>query len=315
MNPSPQPENGSILGEIVRKIRTVNLEHFALFVQIVAHGSLAAAARAQGLSSTTVSERLATLEAHYGARLLNRTTRAIKLTEAGRVLHEGAAQLLAQEHELRARIQTGIESLSGPIRISAPIDFGRQHVAPVVDAFLATHPNVTAELLLVDGYVDLLVDSVDIAVRFGTLADSSLHVRRVGDNRRVVCAAPSYVRQHGTPSTPADLLRHNCLRMRFGRHLDREWPFDDDGRAYVVSVSGDRIANDGDLVRQWCIQGHGIALKSQWDVADDLAQGRLVELLAEFTAADSSLQLVFPPGGSQPRRVREFADALLTALR
>lgn len=293
----------------------MNLTHLSIFLRIVEQGSLAGAARAEGLSATTVSERLAALETHYGARLLNRTTRAISLTEAGRVLLDGAPGLLAEENELRSRIRSGVESLAGPIRVSAPIDLGRERVAPLLDAFLEQHPAVTGELILVDGYVDVVVESIDIAVRFGALPDSSLQVRRLGDNRRVVCAAPRYLDAHGVPQEPAQLGDHNCLRMRFGRGLDGEWRFEQGGRTISVIVTGDRIANDGALVRSWCLEGRGIALKSIWDVAPDIDAGRLVELLPSYAPPPTSLQLVFPPGRARPRRVQTFADMLASTLR
>ncbi|MEM6293071.1 MAG: LysR family transcriptional regulator [Myxococcota bacterium] len=293
----------------------MDTDHLRVFLAIVEQGSLASAGRALGLSSSTVTERLAGLESHYGARLLHRTTRALTLTEAGEALHEGATLLLADADALASRVRAGVESLAGSLRVSAPVDFGRTQVAPIFDAFLAEHPGVVGELVLVDGYVDVLAERVDVAVRFGALADSSLRVRKVGENRRIVCAAPSYLDAHGQPSMPEDLASHNCLRMRFGRHLDREWPFREGRRRYTVRVDGDRIANDGGLVRHWCLEGRGIALKSRWDVADDLAAGRLVELLEAYAPKPSALQLVFPPGPTQPRRSRAFADVLLAALR
>ncbi len=293
----------------------MHLEHLGLFIRIIELGSLAAAARAEGFSATTVSERLAALESHYGTRLLNRTTRAIHLTEAGRALYEGAPRLLAEEKELRSRIRSGVTSLAGPLRISAPLDLGRVRIVPLLDRFLAQHPAVTGDLLLSDGNLDVLAESIDIAVRFGTLRDSTLGVRRLGNDHRAVCASPDYLATHGVPKTPADLANHNCLRLRFGRHLERTWRFQTAGREETILVSGDRIANDGGLVRQWCLDGRGIALKSIWDVGDDLRAGRLVELLRDHSPQPKSLQLVFPPGRSHPRRVQEFADLLARELR
>ncbi len=293
----------------------MHLEHLQVFLRIVEQGSLAGAGRALGLSSTTVSERLAALEAHYGARLFNRTTRALHLTEAGRTLLDGAPRLLAEAEELRSRIRSGIESLAGPLRISAPIDLGRERVAQVLDSFLIAHPGITAELLLRDGYIDVLAESIDIAVRFGSLPDSSLRARRIGENRRIVCASPDYLEARGTPKSPTDLANHNCLCMRFGTHLDKEWRFRESGREFTVLVSGDRIADDGGLVRRWCLQGRGIALKSEWDVGDDLARGDLIELLSNYAPPPNALQLVFPPGRTHPRRVEAFAEALTSAFR
>ena len=290
------------------------LDNIALFLQIVEKGSLAAAGRETGLSSTTVSERLAALEAHFGVVLLNRTTRAISLTEEGRTLVEGAKQVLGEVEDLETRIRLGAQSLSGPIRISAPSDIGRTMVSAEINRFVAEHPAISVELMLSDGYIDIVGEGFDIAVRFGLITDSSLRVRNLGLWRRLVCAAPSYLKQHGTPNEPVDLTAHNCLLMRFGANLDNVWRFGRDARQQIVTVRGDRVANDGALVRQWCLAGHGIAFKSELDVGPDIRAGRLVELLADHAAPPAPLQMLFPPSRAQPRRVRALADRLALML-
>lgn len=291
------------------------LNNIALFVQIVEKGSLTAAGRECGLSPTTVSERLAALEAHYGVVLLNRTTRAISLTDEGRTLVEGAKSVLGEVADLDSRIRHGAQALSGPIRISAPIDTGRSLIAPEVSLFLAEHPAISVEILLSDGYVDIVAEGIDIAVRFGDIADSSLRVRRLSQKRRVVCAAPAYLKTHGEPQTPDDLKNHNCLVMRFGTSLDNVWHLGTarsaTATATAITVRGDRVANDGALVRQWCLDGHGIILKSELDVGADLRAGRLVELLAEYAAPPTPIHMLFPPARARPRRVRALADRLV----
>ena len=243
----------------------MNLNQFKLFICILEKGSLAAAGREMGLSATTVSERLAALEAHYGVTLLNRTTRALSLTEEGRTLLDGARKVLAEAEALEYLVKFGASALSGHIRVSAPMDLGRTVVKPVVDTFLEANPNISIELLLSDGYVSVVDDGIDIAVRFGHLADSSLRVHFRGENHRVVCASPAYLAKHGEPTSPEALQHHNCLLMRFGAHLDNPWRFRERGRDLQVAVKGNRIANDGSLVRDWCLAGFGIALKSLWD--------------------------------------------------
>jgi len=290
------------------------LDSLTLFTRIVERGGLAAAGRDLGLSPAVVTERMAALEAHYGARLLNRTTRAISLTDEGRLLLSGARQLVTDASDMEARIRLGVNRISGPIRLSAPIDLGRQRLVPALDAFMAEHPEVALELVLSDGYVDLAAQGIDLALRLGDLKDSSMHAVRLGPNRRVVCASPAYLAQRGTPQRPAELQQHNCLLMRFGAGVDREWAFVESGRRSVHVVSGNRIANDGSLVRQWCLQGHGIALKSEWDVRDDLRAGRLLALLVPFESAPSTLQLLYQGGAAMPRRVRALIDALVIAF-
>ncbi|MEM6462366.1 MAG: LysR family transcriptional regulator [Pseudomonadota bacterium] len=290
------------------------LKNIALFRLIVEKGSLTAAAREAGLSSTTVSERLAALEAHYGVVLLNRTTRAISLTDEGRMLVDGARHVLEEVDELDARIRLGAQTLSGSIRLSAPSDIGRTAVAPEIGRFLENHPAISIELLLSDGYVDVVDAGFDMALRFGPVADSTLRARVLCHAKRVVCASPAYLRRCGIPETPSDLTTHNCLVMRFGPELDNVWRFGDGDDRQLVAVRGDRVANDGALVRQWCLAGHGIILKSELDVGPDIERGELVELLEEYAAPAIPLQVLFPPSRAQPRRVRALAEHLASVF-
>lgn len=291
------------------------LDNIALFLQIVEKGSLVAAGREMGLSSTTVSERLVALEEHFGVVLLNRTTRAISLTDEGRALVDGAKNVLSEVDDLETRIRRGAHTLSGPIKVSAPIDLGRTIISAKIDQFLEEYPQISIELLLSDGFVDVVGQGFDIALRFGKVTDSTLRVRSLGQKRRVVCAAPKYLKAEGTPQNPADLKMHNCLVMRFGTHLDNVWRFGSGSFEQVVSVRGDRVANDGALVREWCLAGRGIILKSELDVEGDLEAGNLVELLAGYAPPPTPLQMLFPPSRAQPRRVKVFADRLAQALR
>ncbi len=290
------------------------LDNISLFLKIVEKGSLTAAGREVGLSPTRVSERLAALEAHFGVVLLNRTTRAISLTEEGRTLVDGAKEVLDGVADLDTRIRFGAQTLTGPIRISAPSDIGRSQLSDVINDFLAEYPAIRVELLLSDGYVDIVGLGVDIAVRFGTITDSTLRVKSLGKKRRVLCAAPGYVEAHGAPGVPADLKDHNCLIMRFGQKLDNVWSFGSGATRQSVTVSGNRVANDGALVRQWCLEGHGIALKSELDAGPDLRAGRLIELLPDHAAPAAPFQILFPPARAQPRRVRVFAEFLVKAF-
>jgi len=291
------------------------LDNLNLFLRIVEKGGLAAAGREVGLSPASVSERLAALENYYGVTLLNRTTRAISLTDEGRLLVDGARRLLAEAEELESRVRLGSEHIAGPIRLSAPEDLGRRCILPIVDAFLAEHPAVTIDLNLTDGYVDLVGQGMDFAVRHGMLADSSLRAKSLGENRRIVCAAPSYLAAAGTPVHPDDLALHDCIVMRFGQNIDREWTFLVDGKPHKVRVRGRRVANDGGLVRQWCKEGFGIALKSIRDIEEDLASGALFEVLKDYSAGTTALQIVYPQSAVQPRRVRLLIEAIVKAFR
>ena len=288
----------------------MHLDDLILFLRIVEKGGMAAAGRDLGVSRTRVSERLAALEACCGARLLTRTTRSIHLTDEGRELVEGARRILAEAEETRARIRHGVETLSGTVRISATADLGRNRLGPVLDAFSAQHPNVIIDADFSDGHVDLVGLGIDLAIRLGPIPDSTMRARAVARNRRVVCAAPDYIDAHGAPRHPADLARHNCIVMRFGREIDNRWPFMIDGREVRIAVNGNRISNDGGHVKSLALAGHGIALKSVWDVAHELKSGALVRVLGEFCAPESAIRIVYPDGAVQPRRVRALMDHL-----
>ena len=287
------------------------LDNLVLFLRIVEKEGMAAAGRELGLSPATVSERLVALESYYGARLLVRTTRSVSLTDEGRMLVNGARRILAEAEETESRIKLGVDKISGSIKLSAPIDLGRNRIAPLLDKFMEQHVEIKIDLVLDDGYVDLVAQGIDLALRYGSLGDSTLHAKHLGRSRRIVCASPEYLRKFGTPKHPDDLASHNCILMRLGNAIDNVWKFSIDGREHRTRVQGNRIANDGDLVRSWCCRGLGIALKSNWDIDEHLSSGALVEVLKEYSPAATNIQLVYPSGATQPRRVRllieEFA--------
>lgn len=290
------------------------LSDMRLFVAVVDAGGLAAGGRRLGLSPASVTERIAALESRSGARLLVRTTRSISLTDEGRMFAETARSVLAEVDDLEARLRDGAQRLSGRVRLAAPVDLGRNRIAPLVDRFLVEHPNMSVELVLSDGFGDLVGEGIDFAVRFGALADTSLMALRVGPNRRLACASPSYIARKGRPADPGALGAHDCLIMLFGSSRDDRWRFLKDGRETIVTVRGSRMANDGDLIRRWAIDGRGIAMKSIWDVQADLATGRLIELLPEHAAPSGSLQIVYPSGRPLPRRSRALLEALVDGL-
>lgn len=286
------------------------LADMALFLAVVDAGGLAAGGRRQGLSPASVSERLVRMETQAGTRLLTRTTRSIRLTAEGEVFAQAARAILAEVDDLDARLRDGAHRISGQLRISAPADLGRNRIARIIDDFLERHLAISVELALSDGLEDLVTEGLDFAIRYGALADSGLRVRKLADNRRLVCASPIYLAEHGVPQTPNDLTRHDCLIMRFGAVRNDRWRFRHGKREFEVAVKGRRCANDGDLIRQWAIAGHGIAMKSVWDIQDDVAAGRLVPVLDEFGVANNGLQIVYPAGREPPRRSRALMDAI-----
>lgn len=291
------------------------LSDLRLLVLIVDRGSLTLAARAMGLSPGAVSLRLAALERAMGTSLLRRTTRRLQLTEAGEQFYETALRVIAQIDDLHEQICGDQGGLKGLVRVSAPVDLGRNHLAGAIDDFLLDNPGVSVSFLLSDTPQDLTESGVDIAVRYGRLPDSGLALRRIATHRRLPVASPAYLDRVGRPARPSDLAGHNCMTLLRGGGRFDLWPFTVDGAAITVKVSGDRDANDGDLLRRWALDGLGVVLKSAWDVVDDIAAGRLEPLLTTFCPADVDLQLVFPGDRNRPRRVTALADHLTVVLR
>ncbi|MEL6183969.1 MAG: LysR substrate-binding domain-containing protein [Myxococcota bacterium] len=285
------------------------LESLDFFIQIIERGGVAAAGRDLGLSAAASSARLAALERHYGVTLLARTTRSFSLTEEGRMLLEGARTLVDDARELEALLRHGAEQLSGRIRVQAPEDLGVNRLAAILDAFAEEHPNVSLELNLHDGWADLAGAGFDLAFRYGALKDSSMVVRRLASSRRLVCASPAYLQARGAPVHPNELGAHNCLVMQFGDNVDRSWTFNVDGEEQSIAVTGNRLANNGGLVRRWCLEGRGLALKSYLDVAGDLESGALVEVLGAFASQQPyPLQIAYPGTRTPNRRVRALID-------
>jgi DNA-binding transcriptional LysR family regulator len=289
------------------------LDELAIFVTIIDAGSLAAAARRLRRSPPAVSRALAGLEERLGTRLVERTTRRLAATEAGRVLAEQSRRLLADfEEAMRAGAEQGT-SLRGTLLVSAPQVFGRMHVMPLVSSFLDAHPELRAELVLSDRYLDLLEEGLDVAVRIGELANSGLVARRVGQVRRLVVAAPSYLAEHGTPREPADLSSHGII-FTSGRGTPMEWRFRDGGRERSVRLTPRLIVNQVDAALSAARDGRGIASALSYQVAADLAAGRLERLLKEFEGAPLPVQLVVASARHMPARVRAFLNYALVGL-
>lgn len=285
----------------------IKLADVALFVSCVRAGSLAEAARRLGLQPMAASRGLAALEAELGARLLHRTTRALSLTPAGEAFWPHALAMLEAEEAARAALGGG--GVAGLVRVAASTAFGRKVLAPVVAAFLRDNPEARVDLLLGDGLVDLVAEGVDVAIRIATLRDSALVARRIADSPRVLCAAPAYLAACGRPGALADLAAHQCLATRGDDH----WDFEQGVRQ---RVAGRFTSNSVEALTQACRDGLGIAHLARWNVADDLAAGRLEELpLVDAVPQPLGIWSVFPSARQVPPRVRAFVAALETALR
>ena len=296
------------------------LKVFESFVWVAQKGSLTAAAKAEGVAPAIMGRRLDSLEAHLGVKLLVRTTRRITLTPEGAAFLEDCQRLLADVANAEASVSAGGLKASGHLRITAPAGFGRRHVAPLVPKFLSQHPDVTLSLNLSDRVVDLAAEGFDCAVRVGDMPDSSLVSVRMADNRRLCVATPDFLKRHGTPQTPADLMRFPCLTLSSDASQTRGWAFrvpvsgkGSEGRAHEVvhlRPSGSMDCSDGQVLHQWCLQGHGIAWRSTWEVEAEVRDGLLVPLLEEFAAPPNGIYAVFSQRKHLPLRLRMWIDFL-----
>lgn len=290
------------------------LKQLESFVSVATKGSLTAAAKAEGVAPAIMGRRLDALEERLGVKLLVRTTRRITLTHEGSAFLEDCQRLLADLANAEASVSAGGVKASGHLRVTAPAGFGRRHVAPLVPRFRELHADVTVSLNLSDRVVDLAGEGYDCAVRVGDFPDSSLVSVRLADNRRLCVATPDYLRRRGTPAHPNDLVHHDCLTLSSEASQTRGWAFrlskDDAIEILHVKPSGPMDCSDGQVLHDWCLQGLGIAWRSTWEVEQEIAQGRLVEVLGDYSAPPNGIYAVFPQRKHLPLRVRLWIDFL-----
>jgi DNA-binding transcriptional LysR family regulator len=282
------------------------------FVRIVDGGSLTAAASALGSSPPTVVRSLAALEAALGVRLLNRTTRRLSLTDEGREYYERCQRVLAEVEGAEAALLARRTAPRGRLRLTAPVMFGRLHVAPVVAGFLAKHPAVEVELLLLDRVVDLVEEGIDAAVRIGQLPESSLVVRRVGETRRVVCASPAYWKRAGTPKAPRELTKHRCIGFS-GLAPGHEWSFRGSSRERVA-IRPVLATNQIDVAIDACLRGAGCTQLLSYQVETLLESGRLRRVLRDFEPPPLPIHIVYPQARLLSSNVRAFVDFAVPRL-
>jgi DNA-binding transcriptional LysR family regulator len=285
------------------------LTEMSVFARVVSLGSLSAAARDLGLSPAGVSRRLAALEARLGVRLINRTTRTLRLTDEGAGYYETCNRLLAEIEEADAAVGAGRVVPRGPLKVALPASFANKHIAPLIPLFAERYPEVQLALSLSDRNVNLIEEGFDLAIRIAELEDSSLAARKIAPNRRVLCASPAYVRKHGAPMTPADLARHNCLTTgEFVMTWDYKGPESQPGS---VRVTGRYACDNWEVLREWALAGLGVALKSTWDVRRHLEDGSLVSLCPGYTFdTDVAIYAVYPHRRHLPAKTRAFIEFL-----
>ncbi|QJQ95936.1 MULTISPECIES: LysR family transcriptional regulator [Halomonadaceae] len=288
------------------------LDDLAFFQRLSQCGSLTLTARELGLSLSAVSKRLKQLEARLGVELASRTTRRLTLTAEGELYLARGASILDELAELEGALGERRGALSGRLRINATFGFGRQHIAPLLSAFCARHPQVEGWLELTNFPLNLSDQGFDIGIRVGEPPDSRLIAQRLLANRRVLCAAPGYVEGMPALTSPADLIQHQCLLVRendsdfalwrFERHTGQE--------EQTVKVKGRLASNDAEVITHLALEGHGIMLRSWWDVHEHLQARRLLPLLPEWRGIRADFYAVYPQRRHVPARIRAFIGYL-----
>ena len=269
---------------------------------------MTAAARALGITPAAASATLKRLETQLGTRLFERSTRAMRLTPPGQILLEYAQRAFELLAEGESQLDAERGALVGTIRVSAPSDLARTLLMPMFDEFLHLHPGVKLALNVGDRVLDVLRDEVDLAIRYGELSDSRLVARSLSLMHPIVSASPGYLRLHGTPRTPTDLVNHNCILFVRGGRTFSSWRFVQNGQWTTVRVSGDRVLNDASLAREWAISGAGIIFRTELEQRHDLQSGNLVRLLTEWETDPYPLHALLPSGRFVPNRVRALVD-------
>lgn len=287
------------------------LENMRAFIASVESESFSEAARRLRLSANVVSHRIQMLEKHLGCRLFNRTTRRMSLTEQGRVYYETITEAVRLIEAAESNISELGALPRGALRVTAPLNLGRRVVAHVAARYQEAHPEIDVRLRLSEHTLDLIAESIDVALRLAAFEDSSMIMRKVAHVERLLCAAPAYLDRVGAPLTPQDLLSHQCLLLRFASLRELRWMLTDHGKEFAVPVTGNLEADDGDVLTVWALEGRGIVVKPRFEVADALAEGRLVPVLEDFPPAPVTLAVLYPARQLVPLKVKAFADMLV----
>ena len=294
-----------------KAIHPADLGFFSVLVQC---GSLTAAARELGLTTPAVSKRLSHIETRLGTTLVNRTTRRMGLTPEGEIYLEHARRILGDMEQMESQLLGLAQAPQGTLRVNATLGFGRSHIAPLLSQFVRQHPKVDVQLQLSVNPPPLTDDVYDVCFRFGPPPDSRGIARFIASNRRVVVASPAYLKRHGAPVAPRDLVKHNCIGIRQGDEVYGQWRFSPlrAGRkpeqSETVKIRGNLTTNDGGIAVNWALEGHGILLRAEWDVARYLATGRLVQVLEGYASPDADIYAVYAQQHRSSVRVKALVD-------
>jgi DNA-binding transcriptional LysR family regulator len=291
------------------------LEDLQVVLKVAEFRSITAAAESLDMRTATASAALKRVESSLGAELFIRTTRQLRVSKAGERYIPQCEQALLLLEQAKQTMRGELDIVDGEIRIALPSDLGRNIVAPWVDEFMDTHPQLSLRASISDSNVDFYRDSVDVALRYGSPNDASLYGFKICNVPGLLCATQSYLDQNGTPKHPNDLLTHNGLFYQLRDIIHDTWIFSFDDKAtqnknaeYKIKMTGDRASNDGELVRRWCVAGKGLAVKSCLDMSADLLSGRVVSVMPEFKPRATELWLICPSRQSITPAIRLLRD-------
>ena len=289
------------------------------FSVLASAGSLSAAARELGVTTPAVSKHLALMEQRLGLLLVMRSTRRMGLTPEGELYLEHARRILGEIDDMAQLLGVSKATPQGLLRVNATLGFGRSHVAPLISRFVRQHPQVEVQLQLSVNPPPLTDDSFDVCIRFGAPPDARVIAKYIAPSRRLLCAAPAYLAKHGTPKVPNDLSRHACIGIRQGEEAYGLWRLSSgrgkNATTQAVKTRGPLSTNDGEIAVNWALDGHGILMRAEWDIARYLKNGRLVPVLPQFSTPDADLYAVYPQRHQLAARVRAFVDFVALSLK
>lgn len=290
----------------------MQIEDLRIYIAVIHAGNFTAAAEQLMLSKQYVSRRMAALEASLGVRLLIRNTRKLSVTDAGQLFAQHAQRILDEIQEAELAVSEQHQALRGTFRINLPMSFGMSHLSPLIAEFLSHHPALQFQIELADRYVDVIGEGVDMAIRIGTLADSTLIARPLGELKRVICCSPGYLQRAGTPQQPEELLQHACLR--YGREGQNGWELQVNGKAKWLAVQGPMVSNNGEVLRDAALAGLGLVLLPAFIVETALQRGELVTVLDGCQPPPLSLNAVYSQHRQRSQVNRQLLAFLQTRL-
>ena len=288
------------------------------FSALASAGSLSSAARELGITTPAVSKHLSLMESRVGLSLVNRTTRRMSLTPEGELVLEHARRILGEIDDMEQLLGVSKATPKGLLRVNATLGFGRSHVAPLISRFVRKYPQVEVQLQLSVNPPPLTDDSFDVCIRFGAPPDTRVIAKYIAPNRRLLCAAPAYLAKHGMPKVPNDLGKHNCIGIRQGEEAYGVWRLAS-GRGKsatteAIKTRGNLTTNDGEIAVNWALDGHGILMRAEWDIERYLKNGRLVQVLPQYSTPDADIHAVYPQRHQLAARVRAFVDFVALSL-